>query len=57
MVLEGRHQAPIYIWVAYAARAAHSMSKMSKVSAKTYTGYIYNLMNARTKYLMSHILL
>ena len=56
MVLEEYYQAPIYIQATYTARAAHFMSKVSKVSTKTYTDYIYNLINTRTKYLMSHIL-
>ena len=45
----------IYIYAAYATREAYAMSKVSKVSTKTYTDYTHNLMNARTKYVMSHI--
>ena len=39
MVLERRYRASIYIQVTQAARAAHAMSKVSKVSAKTHIGY------------------
>ena len=40
MIPKERHRIFIYIWVAYVTHLAHAMSKISKISILTYTGYL-----------------